>query len=148
MKSLMQNSMNQMQHPFSISTDPSLLDVDVIHHYLSDCSYWATGRSREAVEKSIRHSLCFGVYDAKHQQVGFARVISDYTVFAWLLDVFILEAYQGIGLSKLLLTEIFHHPDLQNLKRWGLATKDAHGLYEKYGFHAIAEPAFMMEKRG
>lgn len=140
--------MHPMEHPFYISTDPSLLDIDTIHRYLSTCSYWAVGRSKETVEKSIQHSLCFGVYNNQDKQVGFARVISDYTVFAWLLDVFILEAYQGIGLSKLLLTEVFNHPELQGLKRWGLATKDAHQLYEKFGFHALADPETLMEKRG
>jgi len=139
--------MNEINKSFYISTDKLLLNIDIIHSYLSSRSYWATGRTREIIEKSIRHSLCFGVYDTNHQQIGFARVISDYAIFAWLLDVFILENYQGNGLGKQLLTEIFNHPELQGLKRWGLATKDAHSLYEKFGFEILTNPALMMEKR-
>src|SRR5688572_15408662 len=132
--------------PFYISTDKSKLDLDVIEDYLNNHSYWARGRSRHTIEKSIRHSLCFGVYTEGHQQVGFARVVSDFAVFAWVMDVFILEGYRKKGLGKLLMQEIVGYPELQGLHRWGLGTNDAHGLYEKFGFRIVAHPERMMEK--
>lgn len=131
---------------FYISTDKSLLDINLIYHYLSLESYWATGRSKETIKKSIHHSLCFGIYDNTHKQLGFARVVSDYAVFAWLMDVFVLDDYQGKGLGKQLINAIVNHQDLQGLKRWGLGTKDAHGLYEKFGFKSLSEPDKMMER--
>lgn len=134
-----------MDTPFYISTDKSQLDIDLIHNFLSSHSYWAKGRSRQIVEKSIGHSLCFGVFDCENKQVGFARVISDFAVFAWLLDVFILQDYRGKGLGKMLMTAIMSHEDLKGLKRWGLGTKDAHRLYEKYGFRPLSRPEIMME---
>ncbi|RYE19106.1 MAG: N-acetyltransferase, partial [Sphingobacteriaceae bacterium] len=113
---------------FLISTDKSLLDVDVIHHFLDNLSYWGKGVSRNSVATSIQNSLCFGIY--QHQkQVGFARVITDLATFAYLCDVFILPEYRKSGLSKWLLQTIRNHPNLQNLRRWILATADAHGLY-------------------
>jgi len=134
------------KNSFYISTDKSHLDIEVIHHYLNEDSYWAKGRSKETIKRSIQHSLCFGIYDHTHQQVGFARVVSDYAVFAWLLDVFVLENHQGKGLGKQLIHAIVTHQDLQGLKRWGLGTKDAHGLYEKFGFKPLSEPDKMMER--
>jgi GNAT superfamily N-acetyltransferase len=134
-----------MDNTFYVSNDKSKLDIDLIHNFLSNQSYWAKGRSRLTVEKSINHSLCFGVFDYENRQVGFARVISDHAVFAWLLDVFILEDFRGKGLGKTLLTAIMTHEDLKGLKRWGLGTKDAHGLYEKYGFKPLSRPEIMME---
>src|SRR5689334_24705655 len=107
---------------FTISTDSDRLDLEVIYGYLSR-SYWAAGRPRETVEKSIKHSLCFGVYDGS-KQIGFARVITDFATFAYLADVFILEEYQGQGLGKWLVSVIMGHPDLQGLRRWSLATRD------------------------
>ena len=134
-----------MENTFYISTDKSQLEVDVIFDYLSNHSYWAKGRSRETIEKSISNSLCFGVYDDKNKQVGFARVVSDLAVFAWLMDVFILPAFQGHGLGKLLMAEIMTHKDLREVKKWGLGTKDAHGLYEKFGFRLLSQPENRME---
>ena len=134
-----------MENTFYISTDKSQLEVDVIFDYLSNHSYWAKGRSRETIEKSISNSLCFGVYDDKNKQVGFARVVSDLAVFAWLMDVFILPAFQGHGLGKLLMAEIMSHKDLREVKKWGLGTKDAHGLYEKFGFRLLSQPENRME---
>lgn len=131
---------------FYISTDKSLLDINLIYHYLSLESYWATGRSKETIEKSIQHSLCFGIYDNTNKQLGFARVVSDYAVFAWLMDVFVLDDYQGKGLGKQLINAIVNHQDLQGLKRWGLGTRDAHQLYEKFGFKSLSEPDKMMER--
>ena len=134
-----------MENTFYISTDKSQLDVDIIFDYLSNHSYWAKGRSMETIEKSIKNSLCFGVYNSENKQVGFARIVSDYAIFAWLMDVFILPGYQGKGLGKLLMTEIMTHEDLQGVKRWGLGTNDAHGLYEKFGFKQLSKPQNMME---
>ena len=135
-----------MTNEFHISTDKTKLDINVIENFLCRESYWAKGRSRQTIETSIRNSLCFGVYTTDHQQVGFARVVSDYSIFAWIMDVFILSSYRRKGLSKLLMNEIMTYPDLQGLQRWGLATQDAHGLYEKYGFGKISKPESMMEK--
>lgn len=118
----------------------------MISDYLGKRSYWAKGRSREKIAKSIRNSLCFGLYTADGQQVGFARVLSDFAVFAWIMDVFILEAYQRQGLGQMLMKAIMEHPDLQDLERWGLGTKDAHGLYEKFGFRRLKTPETKMEK--
>ena len=135
-----------MNGNFFISTDKTHLNTDLIIDFLSNQSYWAQGRSRQTVEKSIENSLCFGVFTSENQQVGFARVITDYAVFAWLLDVFILEDFRGKGLGKMLMTAIMTHEDLQGLKRWGLGTRDAHSLYEKYGFTSLSKPEIMMER--
>lgn len=127
-----------------ISTDKSKLNIDMIFNFLSKEAYWSKGRSLETVKKSIENSLCFGVY-INDKQVGFARVVSDYSVFAWILDVFILPEYRNQGLSKLLIDAIMNHDKLQNLQRWGLCTDDAHGLYKKYGFRIIKKPEIFME---
>lgn len=123
---------------FEISTDPQRLDVDLIHQYLSKESYWAKNIPIEVVQRSIQHSLCFGIFH-RERQIGFARVITDKATFAYLADVFIIDAHRGKGLSKWLLTFIHHHPDLQGLRRWLLATKDAHGLYRQFGWEPIPE---------
>lgn len=128
---------------FDISDDKSRLDLDAIHDYLTR-SYWSPGIPRELVARGIEHALCFGVYHGT-TQIGFARVISDYATFAWLADVFILEAYRGQGLSKRLMAFIMAHPDLQGLRRFMLATRDAHGLYAQFGFAEPASPANLME---
>ena len=132
-----------MQEP-QISTDKEKLDVDFIHHYLSETAYWSKGRSMEAVKKSIENSMCFGVY-SDDTQIGFARVVTDHAVFAWILDVFIIDEYQHKGIGKKLMTFIMEHPDLQNLRRWGLNTWDAHELYKKYGFEKLENPDIYME---
>jgi GNAT superfamily N-acetyltransferase len=132
---------------FRISTDPAQLDLEALHAYLSR-SYWAAGIPREVVERSVRHSLCFGLYDEKEappRQVGFARVVSDLATFAYLGDVFVLEAYRGRGLSKWLMECIRRHPELQGLRRWSLATRDAHGLYGRFGFTPLGDPGRWME---
>lgn len=134
-----------MKHAFYISTDKSKLDTDLIHRFLSQESYWAKGRSSEVVKKSIENSLCFGVFKG-NDQVGFARVVTDYAVFAWILDVFVLDNYRKNGLGKLLMEAITDHPELQKLQRWGLATDDAHGLYERYGFTMVKRPETFMEQ--
>jgi N-acetylglutamate synthase-like GNAT family acetyltransferase len=128
---------------YAISADPALLDHGVIHGFISQ-SYWAKGMPQPLVERMIENSLCFGVYHYK-SQVGFARVISDYTTFAYLADVFILPEHRKKGLSKALVGTILDHPDLQGLRRWMLVTLDAHGLYEQFGFKPVAHPERHME---
>src|SRR5688572_21760962 len=123
---------------YLISTDPSLLDVDVIYDYLSGESYWAKNIPRDVVEKSIANSLCFGVYH-HNRQIGFARLITDKATFAYLADVFIISEYRGKGLSKWLIQVIHAHPELQGLRRWVLGTQDAHGLYEQFGWTIFDE---------
>jgi len=130
---------------FEISTDPSKLDIELIHRYLSEEAYWCKGISKEVVMESIRNSLNFGLYD-NGQQIGYARVISDYATIAYLGDVFILPAYRGKGLSKKLMAEVMIHPRLQGLRRWILLTSDAHGLYKQFGWRPIESPDKWMEK--
>ena len=117
---------------WTISTDRARLNIDLIHGFLSRSSYWAYGRPLPTVQKSIDHSLCFGVYEGA-QQVGFARVVTDYATFAWLCDVFIVESHRGLGLGKWLVQCVSDHPDLQELRLFMLATRDAHILYARYG---------------
>lgn len=126
-----------------ISTDKTKLDVALIHHYLCMESYWAKNIPIALVEKSIAGSFCFGIYH-HDAQVGFARVITDHATFAYLADVFVLESYRGRGLSKWLMETIIGHPDLQGLRRWLLATRDAHGLYAQYGFVPLDKPERIM----
>ncbi|MDQ8043403.1 MAG: GNAT family N-acetyltransferase [Solirubrobacteraceae bacterium] len=130
-----------------ISNDKARLDVDRIHAYLSDESYWGRGRPRESTELGISTCLCFGAYDtADGRQLGFARVLSDGVVMAWVADVFSFPDARGRGVGKALMRAIADHPDLQKVKRMGLITADAHGLYESVGFHAPARPAMWMER--
>jgi len=129
---------------FYISTDKAKMDIDMIHQYLSVDSYWAKGIPREKVEKSIANSFCFGVFQ-KEKQIGFAKVITDFTTIAYLADVFILEEFRGLGLSKLLMESIMNHPELQGLRRWILLTVDAHELYKKFGWNSIKDPSRWME---
>jgi GNAT superfamily N-acetyltransferase len=129
---------------FLISTDTSLLDVSLIHDFLANRSYWAEGRPLEVVRRSIDNSLCFGLYE-QGKQVGFTRVVTDRATFAWLCDVFVLEAYRGRGLATWLIGCVMGHPALQGLRRVLLGTRDAHGLYERYGFTPLADPSRFME---
>jgi GNAT superfamily N-acetyltransferase/uncharacterized damage-inducible protein DinB len=129
---------------FLVSTDLALLDLPLIHDFLANRSYWAAGRPAEVVRRSLDDSLCFGLYE-RHRQVGLARVVTDRATFAWLCDVFVLEEYRGRGLSKWLLECVMAHPDLQGLRRFLLATLDAHGLYRRFGFAPLAEPARYLE---
>ncbi len=123
---------------YFISTDSSLLNIDIVYNYLSQQSYWAMNIPRDVLEKSITNSLCFGLYHLD-EQIGFARVITDKATFAYLADVFILEEQRGNGLSKWLMTVIQVHPELQCLRRWMLGTRDAHGLYEQFGWTVLDE---------
>jgi len=136
----------EWQHgEFTVSTDRNRLQLDVIHKYLSEESYWATERTREQTERAIKNSLPFGAYKGENL-IGFARVVTDYATFAYLGDVFILPKFQSGGLGKFLMKTIVEHPELQDFRRWILATKDAHTLYEKFGFSALRHPARWMEK--
>jgi GNAT superfamily N-acetyltransferase len=129
---------------FTISTDPRRLDVDAVAEMLGR-AYWAKGRTPEVIARYLEHSLTFGIYHGE-LQIGLARVVSDYTTFAWLCDVFLHEDYRGQGLGKWLLQTVHSHPDLQGLRRWMLATRDAHGLYEQFGWTSLANPERWMEK--
>ena len=128
---------------YEISTDPARLDVDAIHAFLTQ-SYWSPGIPRATVARAIANSLCFGVF-SQGQQVGFARVVTDKTTFAYLCDVYVLETHRGQGLSKQLMCHVVKHPDLQGLRRMMLATRDAHGLYSQYGFTPLGAPDLIME---
>ncbi len=132
------------QGDYTISTDPALLDVDAIHGYLTR-SYWATGRSHSTVQESLRHSLNFGLYQGR-AQVGLARVVTDYTLFAYLCDVYILEEHQGHGLGKWLLKTLINDPALHSIRRFMLATRDAHTFYAQFGFTPPAKPELWMER--
>jgi GNAT superfamily N-acetyltransferase len=129
----------------TISTDAARLDLNIIHEFLTT-SYWAAGIPLDVVRRSIEHSLPFGVYHGD-RQIGFARVITDYATFAYLADVFVLENYRGQGLAKWLVEVIVAHPELKGLRRWMLATRDAHTLYSKVGFVVIKSPEGWMERR-
>jgi GNAT superfamily N-acetyltransferase len=135
----------KINNGYRISTDAGLLDIAIIHNYLANESYWANNIPVEVVEQSINNSLCFGLYH-NLEQIGFARIITDKATFAYLADVFILEGHREKGLSKWLLTVIQAHPELQGLRRWMLGTRDAHGLYEQFGWSVLSEeirPRFM-----
>ncbi len=129
---------------FVISTDPARLDVDVIHSYLTR-SYWSPGVSRATVEAAIRGSLCFGLYD-RDRQIGYARVVTDGATFAYLADVFVLEEYRGDGLGEWLVETAVSHDAVRDVRRFMLATRDAHGLYERFGFRPMANPGRFMER--
>ncbi|HKN01916.1 MAG TPA: GNAT family N-acetyltransferase [Candidatus Binataceae bacterium] len=129
---------------YVISTDPARLDLGVIHGFLRE-SYWAEGIPREIVARAVQNSLCFGVY-FRDEQIAFARVVSDYATFAYIADVFVLAPWRGRSISKALMAEVVRHPDLQGLRRWLLGTKDAHGLYQRFGFTAPFFPERQMER--
>jgi len=131
---------------FTISTERDRLNVILIHEYLSGQSYWAKGRPMDIVRRSIENSLPFGLYQGE-EQIGFARVVTDYAAFAWIADVFVLEPWRGRGLSKWMMSVIMGHPQLQRLQRWMLATNDAHQLYRQFGFEEIPEPSRFMTIR-
>jgi GNAT superfamily N-acetyltransferase len=131
--------------PYRISNDRSLLDVALIHDYLSRESYWARGLPRGVLERAIANSLCFGMYESD-RQIGFARVVTDAATFGYLADVFIIASHRGRGLGRRLMDGIMAHPDLQGLRRFMLATRDAHGLYRQFGFTAPMRPEVLMEK--
>jgi|SRR6185369_10132728 len=137
--------MESQNGEFTISTDRSRLQLDVIQAFMSEESYWAKSRTLEQTRTAIENSICFGVYEGE-RQIGFARVVSDQATFAYLGDVFILNEFRGRGLSKWLMETIVSHPDLQGLRRWLLATRDAHGLYSQFGFGPLRFPERWMER--
>jgi GNAT superfamily N-acetyltransferase len=136
--------MEIIKDEYSISTDRARLDLQFMHNYLSNESYWVQGLPFEKVVAAADHSLNFGVYH-RSRQVGYARIVTDYARVAYLADVFIIEEYRGRALSKWLMEVILAYPDLQGLKRWMLHTKDAHGLYEQFGWGPAAKPETYME---
>ncbi|MFN8006271.1 MAG: GNAT family N-acetyltransferase [Terriglobia bacterium] len=133
----------QTEFSIIVDTDPARLDRDAIFEFLSQ-SYWAKGITREIVERSIQNSLCFGAY-AWDKQVGFARVVTDFATFAYLADVFVLESFRGRGIGRKMLAAVLAHPQLQGLRRWLLATRDAHGIYSQFGFVPLKAPGRFME---
>ena len=128
-----------------VSVDPAGLDVALIHAFLSVESHWAQGISRERVERSLRHSLCFGAYDGA-RQVGLARVVTDHATFAWLADVFVTRSDRGRGIGTLLMDAVVAHPDLRDLRRFALVTSSAPALYARYGFTPLHKPDIWMER--
>lgn len=129
---------------FLISTDPNLLDMITVHEFLAR-AYWAKNRPRQRTEEAFSHSMVFGLYKEK-RLIGMARIVTDHSIFAYLCDVFIHEDFRGIGLGKWLLQNIFDHPDLISVRRWLLATDDAHGLYQSYDFEQLPEPEKWMQR--
>ena len=134
-----------MKSDFLISEDRELLKIDYVVNYLSNESYWAKGRDSDRIIASIKNSLCFGVY-LDGVQIGFARVVTDFSVFAWVMDVFIESSFQGKGYGKALMNHITKHEKLESISRWGLNTLDAHGLYNQFGFEKLDKPEIYMEK--
>ena len=140
--------------PYTLSTDPAMIDLGAVHAFLSTC-YWSPGIARERVERAVANSLNFGVYDTSSPRpgdqgrpslVGFARVVTDYASFAYLCDVFVLEPHRGRGLSRWMMDAAVSHPALRGVRRFCLLTRDAHGLYAKYGFAPLPDPSRYMEK--
>lgn len=134
----------EIRGEYTISTDPARLDINAIHEFLAR-SYWAPGVALSKVQRAIENSLCFGLFHGT-AQIGFARVITDKTTFAYLADVYVLEPYRGKGLAKWLMKVIMAHADLQDLRRFMLNTRDAHGLYRQFGFTELADPTRVMER--
>lgn len=133
---------------YLISDEPSLLDLEVVHRWLSEESYWAKGRTRETVDTSVENSIVFGIYSADGTTVGSARVVTDRATFGWLCDVFVVDGHKGKGLGKALVSAASEHPDLRDLKRFVLATADAQGLYRQFGWEILERPERWMVKRG
>lgn len=129
---------------YSISTDKSLLDVASVYDFLTNESYWSQGLTYDRFLRSVENSMCFGIFH-QGRTIGFARVITDKAIFAYLCDVFIREEHRGKQLSKWLIQTIINHPELQGLRRWSLATRDAHGLYKQFGFEPIPTPEVWMQ---
>ena len=139
----MPNYFEAQRGNITISTDPARLDMDAICDFLTR-AYWAQGRPRAATERGYAHSLVFGLYDGS-RQIGMARVVSDFSVFAYLMDVFVHEEYRGHGVGKWLVETVFNYPDLKNVRRWMLATNDAHEFYARFGFKLLEEPGKWMD---
>lgn len=132
-------------HDIEISTDPGRLDVEAVHAWLTE-TYWSPGLPRDVLERAVAHSLCFGAYDG-NRQVGFARVVTDRATFAWVCDVFVVETHRRRGIADAMLGAMKAHPELQGLRRWSLATRDAQALYRRHGFEPLADSTRAMEIR-
>lgn len=143
----MNNYYQATKEAYTISTDPGRLQLQVIHQYLSVDSYWAKNIPYELVEQSVANSLCFGLYTG-NTQIGFARVITDKTTFAYLADVFVLPDFRGKGLARWLMETVHAHPELQSLRGWLLTTTDAHNLYRQFGWEVHQHPEKIMRKSG
>lgn len=128
-----------------VSTDKNRLNIPLIYKFLSESAYWSLGRKMERIEASIENSMCFGLY-LNEEQIGFARVVTDKAVFAWIMDVFIIDEFQQKGYGKELMANILHHEELKLVQKWGLATKDAHSLYEQFGFNKTTKAEMIMER--
>jgi GNAT superfamily N-acetyltransferase len=137
--------MNWQRGDYEIDTNPARLDLDVTHKFLSEDAYWSQGVPREILERAVGNSMIFGAY-RDGAQAGFVRVVSDKATFAWVCDVFVLPEHRGQGLGKYLMECVMAHPELQGLRRWMLATRDAHGLYQQYGFTDLHDATRYMEK--
>lgn len=135
-----------MAEEFYISTDKSLLDIDFIHEYMTKKSYWGKERKLEQTKGTIENSFCFGMYTTSNSQIGFARVVTDFTFFGNIMDVIIDPQYQGNGLGKSLMDYVFSHERIKNLQTITLKTKDAHAFYEKYGFQKVGDSLLYMSK--
>jgi GNAT superfamily N-acetyltransferase len=129
-----------------VSDDFSRLDLAKTFRWISRESYWAAGIPYPTFLRALNHSLCFGLYGADQIQIGFARVTSDHATYGYLQDVWIDQTHRGKGLGKILMTGLFAHPELQGFRRWTLATRDAHGLYQQFGFTPLADPTRLMER--
>jgi GNAT superfamily N-acetyltransferase len=142
---MQQLSDNFMAERFTVTSDKSKISIPFVHNFLTNC-YWAKGRSIQTVETTIKNSYCIGVFDGE-KQVGFARTVTDYSTFAYLMDVFVIEEYRGLGLSKLMMDELFYKSELKNVKRWILMATDAKDLYFKYGFKPVENPEYYFERK-
>ncbi len=141
----MNTSLSRTVGPYTISDDPQRLDLKAVHAYLQR-AYWSEQIPYEIVARAARGSLCIGAYDQSGAQIGLARFISDYATFCYVCDVYVLEEHRGHGLSKALMAMAMEHPQLQGLRRWVLVTRDAHGLYQQFGFGSVAQVDSYMEK--
>lgn len=147
MEGNLQLSETVVRDGYCLSTERARLNLDCVHAYLSSSSYWARGIPRDTVQRALENSLCFGLYlESSGEQVGFARLVTDYATFAYLADVFVLEPHRGRDLSKWMMQAIIDHPRVQGLRRWMLATADAHGLYAQFGFRPMSKPERIMER--
>lgn len=136
----------RFREDYFVSSDPEKLDLQFIHNWLAKESYWAADIPFKLLERTLRNSFCFGVYQKDGQQVGFGRVVTDYTTFAWVTDVFIMDAHRGKGLSRFLMNTLLEHPEMRIVRRWLLGTEHAHGLYRKLGFVDLEHPENFLTK--
>lgn len=132
---------------YEIDTDPARIDFELTHRFLSEEAYWSPGVARDIVDRAIANSIVFGAYKGD-AQVAFTRVVSDKATYAWVCDVFVVAGERGAGVGKFLMESMLAHPELQGLRRWMLATRDAHGLYKQYGFAELEDPTRFLIRRG